>query len=91
MVMKLKKGFVLEEVGGSYLAVATGALADTFRGLIRLNGTGAFIWRLLSERDMTRDGIVDAVLAAYDAPRDRVEQDVDGILATLTENGILDA
>ena len=42
--MKIKDGFVLEEVGGSYLAVAVGECAGNFNGMVRLNGTGAFLW-----------------------------------------------
>ena len=53
--MKIKSGFVLEEVGGEFLAVAVGELADSFNGMVRLNNTGAFLWNLLTEGDYTRD------------------------------------
>ena len=55
--MKIKDGFVLEKVGGEYLAVAVGELADSFNGMVRLNETGAFLWNLLTEADYTRDGL----------------------------------
>ena len=45
--MKIKDGFVLEEVGDFYLAVAVGELAEEFRAIVRLNETGAFLWRQL--------------------------------------------
>ena len=64
--MKLKDGFVLEEVGGAYLAVAVGERADSFNGMVRLNGTGAFLWKLLSERALSRDGLADEVVKAYE-------------------------
>lgn len=64
--MKIKDGFVLEEVGGSYLAVAVGSVADSFNGMVRLNGTGAFLWNLLSEGEYTRDELVAKVVSAYD-------------------------
>ena len=51
--MKIKKGFVLEKVGDSYLSCATGKLAKSFRGFIRLNESGAFLWKNLSEGDKT--------------------------------------
>ena len=51
--MKIKSGFVLEKVGGGYLAVAVGARAREFSGLVRMNGTGAFLWNKLCEADMT--------------------------------------
>ena len=64
--MKIKDGFVLEEVGGAYLAVAVGALAGSFNGMVRLNGTGAFLWNLLDKNDYTRDELVVEVVEAYE-------------------------
>ena len=64
--MKIKDGFVLEEVGGSYLAVAVGELAGSFNGMVRLNGTGAFLWNLLNDKDLTRDELVSEVVKAYE-------------------------
>ena len=53
--MKIKSGFVLEKVGGDYLAVAVGELADYFNGMVRLNETGAFLWNLLCEGEFSRE------------------------------------
>ena len=64
--MKIKDGFVLEEVGGSYLAVAVGTLTGSFNGMVRLNGTGAFLWNLLNEKNLTRDELVAEVVRAYE-------------------------
>ena len=47
--MKIKNGFVLEKVGESYLACATGKLATEFHGFVRLNETGALLWEALAE------------------------------------------
>ena len=64
--MKIKEGFVLEEVGGAYLAVAVGSLAGSFNGMVRLNGTGAFLWNLLNEKNYTREELVGEVVKAYE-------------------------
>ena len=64
--MKIKEGFVLEEVGGEYLAVAVGSRAGDFNGMVRLNGTGAFLWKLLEEKNLTRDELVKEVVGAYE-------------------------
>lgn len=64
--MRIKEGFVLEEVGGAYLAVAVGALAGDFNGMVRLNGTGAFLWKLLSEGERTREQLVEEIVKAYE-------------------------
>ncbi len=89
--MKIKDGFVLEEVGGAYLAVAVGEMAGSFNGMVRLNGTGAFIWKLLSERDLSRDEIVAEMLSAYvDAKEEEVTAAVTAFEAKLREAGIIE-
>ena len=48
-MMKIKQGFILREVAGSYLVVAVGEAVKRFNGVINLNETGAFLWRLLEK------------------------------------------
>ena len=64
--MKIKDGFVLEEVGGSYLAVAVGERAGDFNGMVRLNGTGAFFWNIMVDKHVTRDELVAEATRAYE-------------------------
>ena len=72
--MKIKNGFVLESVGGAYIAVAVGDRASAFNGIVRLNESGAFIWNLLVEREYTRDEIVEKIVKEYEgvSPEDVV-------------------
>ena len=89
--MKIKNGFVLEEVGGSYLAVAVGDSAESFNGMVRLNGTGAFCWNLMKERDITRDEIVDEVVKVYTGvTREQVMADVVAFEKKLRDANILE-
>lgn len=89
--MKIKSGFVIEQVGSSYLAVATGERAASFRALVRLNSTGAFLWGLLSEGDITRDELVDKMLEEYDVERPLAERDIDNFISMLEKAEILNA
>lgn len=89
--MKIKNGFVLEEVGGSYLAVAVGERADDFSGLVRLNGTGAFLWNLMKDKDVTHEELVCAVLAAYEGvSAEQADRDAAAFEAKLRNAGILE-
>ena len=88
--MKIKDGFVVEKVGGKYLAVAVGKRADEFSALIRMNSTGAFLWEQLSGEDLSRDELVRRMLAEYDVEAERAEADTDAFLAKLAEAGLLD-
>ena len=86
--MKIKSGFVLEKVGSSYLAVATGEAAKSFKGLVRMNETGAFMWNLVKDSDKTCDELVEALSKEYDAPRDVLQSDAKSFEKQLLEAGI---
>ncbi len=45
--MKIRDGMILSEVGGAFVAVAVGKTAQQFHGLVRLNESGANIWKKL--------------------------------------------
>lgn len=88
--MKIKSGFVLEEVGGSYIAVAVGARAKEFSGLVRLNETGAFLWERLAAADVSREELLSAMLSEFDVPSDVALADITAFESKLKENGILE-
>lgn len=87
--MKLKKGFLLHDVGDEYMVVATEEAAAVFNGLIRNNATANFIFSQLLT-DTTEEQIVDAMFAQYDAPRERISADVHNIIKRLRDEGFLD-
>ena len=88
--MKIKKGFVLEKVGDSYLSCATGKLAKEFSGFVRLNETGAFLWNILASGDVTKEQIVEKMTAEYDVSGEIAIRDVESFILNLQKNGILE-
>ena len=88
--MKLKDGFVLEEVGGSYLAVAVGGGRESFSGLVRLNSTGAFLWNLMKDRDVSREELLEEVLKVYDVPSEVAYRDIVLFEQKLKDGGVLE-
>ncbi len=85
--MKIKDGFVLRKVAGSYLVVAFGQQSIDFNGMISLNDTGAFLWNKLAN-DVDRDELVEAMLQEYDVSREQVEKDVDSFIKKLEDNNL---
>ena len=55
--MKIKKGFVLRDVAGRSVVVATGAAAKKFRGMVMLNDTGREVWTRL-QKGMDQEEII---------------------------------
>lgn len=86
--MKIKKGFVLEKVGDSYLACATGKLAREFSGLVKLNETGAFIWSIFADGDISIDAAAEKMIAEYDITKEIAIRDIEAFAENLKKNGI---
>ncbi|MBE6633249.1 MAG: PqqD family protein [Ruminococcaceae bacterium] len=89
--MKIKSDFTIQPVGSFYTAIAVGETSKTFHAMIRLNETGAFLWKLMAEKDCTEAELTDAILAEYDVDRETVEADVHRIVASLAEAGVFEA
>lgn len=87
--MQIKKDFTIQKVGNSYIAVAVGETSKTFHGMVRLNETGAFLWKKMSEADVTVDELVDALLSEYEVDRETATHDVEQLVAQFRESGIL--
>jgi len=88
--MKIKPGFVLEEVAGSYLAVAVGSAADSFSGMVRMNGTGAFLWKLMENEDRTEDELTEALCKEYEVEESVAREGARAFVAKLSAGGILE-
>ena len=84
--MKIKKGFVLRQVGSENVVVPVGEMSKIFHGMINLNETGAFLWRFFSE-EHTAEEAVQALCNEYEAEREQVEADVNRFVEILTKNG----
>lgn len=82
--MKIKDGFMLRRVAGSYVVVAYGERAVDFNGMITLNDTGAFLWEKLSQ-GLSRDEAVREMLEVYDIDEKTAQNDVDGFIKKLED------
>lgn len=82
--MKMKEGFILRKVGTQYVAAATGKASESFNGIIRLNESGAFVFRQLQE-GATAEELMARLMEEYDVDEAAARQDVDRFLAELKE------
>ncbi len=84
--MKIKKGFILREVGGESVVVPVGERSKSFHGIINLNETGAFLWRFFTEEHTAEEAVV-ALCQEYDAEQSLVKADVERFVEILMKNG----
>ncbi len=88
--MKLKQGFIISQVGEEYVAVATGEASSWFHGIVRLNETGAEIWKGLAE-GLDREAIAAKLLREYDeVDQETALNAVDSIIEKLGAANILE-
>ncbi len=85
--MKLKSSFVTQKIDDTQFLVPLGN--ESFRGIVKSNSTAAFIVDQLKE-ETTKEAIIDAMCAQYDAPRETIEADVEKALNTLRSVGALE-
>lgn len=86
--MKLKDGLLLRTLGDSHVVVPVGQAAIDLRGMITLNGTGAFLWKQL-QTAQTEDTLIRALTETYEVSSERARDDVKRFLELLNEHALL--
>lgn len=84
--MKIKEGYMLRDVAGNHVVVPMGKEAADFNGMVNLNETGAFLWKMM-EKECTRDQLVLALLEEYDVTEEKAKSGVDIFIQKVMENG----
>ncbi len=87
--MNIKPGFVIRDVAGQAVAVAVGEASKSFRGMIKLNATGAVVWRGIAE-GLDQNQIADRIAEKFGAEREEALADVEGFIARLRDLGIVE-
>lgn len=87
--MKIKPGFMLREVAGYSVVVAVGADTMDFSGMINLNGSGTFLWKLL-EKGASEDELLSAMLSEYDVDEETAGRDIAAFVNKVREADMLD-
>ena len=82
--MKIKEGFILRKVGIQYVVAATGKASENFNGMMRLNESGAFAFRLLQE-GITMEELVRRIVAEYEVDEEAARRDAEAFLSALGE------
>lgn len=92
--MKISDGFILREVKGangevSNVVITVGKAAEKLNGMITLNPTCAFIWRIL-EKGASREDVISKLIENYDVDKSEAETDVDYIISEFKKIGAID-
>lgn len=87
--MQIKEGFIIRRVGDSFVAVATGKAAESFKGMITLNSTAALLWADM-QNGLPLDEMVAHLCDEYEVDALRAREDVETLCADLIDAGIIE-
>ena len=87
--MKIKEGFILREIAGSWIVVPVGSCSADFNGMITLNETGAFLWKVFQE-ETTEEQAVQQLLKEYNCDEATAKTGVEKIVKVMRESGFIE-
>ena len=87
--MRVKDGFILRKVGIQYVVAATGKASENFNGMMRLNESGAFAFRLM-QQGITEEELTIRLMEEYEVSEQTARKDVAAFTAALREADALE-
>ena len=86
--MKIAEGFVLKNIAGTNVVVPLGDNTVSFKAIITLNETGAFLWQQL-ETEKTPDDLLKAMLSEYAVDEASAKADILEFIDNLKKANLL--
>ena len=87
--MKIKNDFILREVAGSYVVVPVNDRTMDFNGMINLNETAAFLFKLLQE-GAEKSELVSRMIEEYEVTAEKAEADIEKFIQKLKDADLLE-
>jgi len=87
---KIKDGFMLRQVAGTWVAAPTGSRAAETRALFTLSETAVFLWNLLAE-GLPYEEIVAKMTEDYELDGQAAKSELDKFIGRLEDNNLLEA
>ncbi len=86
--MKIKEGFVLRSIGDNYMVVGEGLAQITFNKIISLNGTAAYLWKAVQDKEFTVLDLKNLLLEEYDIDEATALKDASALAEKWAEAGL---
>ena len=86
--MRIKDGFVVRDIMGQCVVVATGEASETFSGMIKLNDTGKDIWEGVAA-GKSEEEIVEFLISEYDVDEERAKNSVKSFVSDMKDKGFI--
>ncbi len=86
--MLRKTEYVLKNLGNEHILVPTGGEVTNLNGILVLNDTALFIWKML-ENEIDEKDLVEAVAKEYNVEEEQAAKDVREFLEELSSKNML--
>lgn len=86
--MRIKEGFVLRQVAGQGMVIATGEASKNFHGMVKLNDTGSLIWQGVAN-GLTLEMIADQLTDKYEVDHQKALTDVEAMVDQMKKAGFV--
>ena len=88
--MRTKKGFVLRELCGENLLVASGKENIDFSSIISLNESAAFLWGHVQDKEFDANTLATLLTGEYDIDYDTALKDAQSLIEKWIQAGIVE-
>ncbi|SHO49566.1 PqqD family protein [Anaerocolumna xylanovorans] len=88
--MKIKEGFLLREIAGSFVVVPIGQRVIDFNGLMSLNESGALLWSRLEKGVESINELVGLLCGNYLVEEEKAREDIEAFINKITERGLME-
>lgn len=89
-IMKLKQGYLLREIAGSWIVVPIGQRVVEFNGLMNLSESGALLWKKLENSIDREEELVNLLTEEYDIDVETAKKDVHEFISSIKEKGMME-
>ena len=88
--MKIREGYVLNEMADTTVAIYVGGdEKNGLNGIVTLNKPGAFMWEKLTE-GCTKEELLKALMDRYDVEESTAQTDMEAFLDSLRAENIIE-
>ena len=88
--MKIKSGYIIRSVADNNIVIPVGEESIKFKGVMTLSGSGAYLWKILCEKDVSEQELADALCEKYDVDAETALADVKKFVEAAYEKGLFE-
>jgi hypothetical protein len=88
--VKIKSGFLLREIAGSWVVVPVGQRVVDFNGLMSLSESGALLWSKLEQGIESKEQLVNLLRENYSVEAAVAAEDITDFINQINERGLIE-